>query len=78
MKYAHELEGLRSNGEIYTGEVLGHQSEKRARELAQEHADLWGTAVRLCRVPFVHLGSDPWKDEDKTFVFQADPQRGRR
>jgi hypothetical protein len=78
MKYAHEIEGLRSNGEVYTGEVLGHEPEQRARELAQEYADLWGTAVRLYRVPVLHLGSAPWKTEDKTFVFQAEPRRGCR
>jgi hypothetical protein len=73
---AYELLGLRPDGSTYTVEVLGLQSRDAAKALAQRYADLWRARVKLYRVPFVHIGSAPWTEDQMHFICQIDPKPG--
>jgi hypothetical protein len=71
---AYDLQGLRADGSVYTGEVLGIQSEDEAKRLAQHYADLWNAAVELYRVPFVHIGSEPWAEGQMHLIARFEPK----
>ncbi len=53
--------------------VLDCWSEDEAKGLAQHYADLWRCAVKLYRVPFVNMGSDPWAAEQMHFICRIEP-----
>ena len=71
----YEAVGLRDTGDIFTVEILGRQTEAVAVHTAQMWADLWQMTVALYRVPFVHFGSAPWRDDQMELVRQFVPTR---
>lgn len=64
----YELEGVRGDGSVFTGEILGRQSLTEAAELARYYADLWGQRVRLYRVPYLNTSSVPWANDEREFI----------
>jgi hypothetical protein len=78
MKHFYELTGHRKNGEVYTGEVLGEQTETEAKRLAQYYANLWQHAVRLYRVPALNISSVPWAETDMQLIDIVSPRKGSR
>jgi hypothetical protein len=74
-KQAYEVEALRPDGSVFTGVLLGLQSENDAKELAHHYADLWQCAVKLHRVPFVQTGSDPWPEDQMDFICSIEPKQ---
>jgi hypothetical protein len=75
MEDAYEAVGLRDTGDIYTVEVLGRLTLDDALDLAQRWADRWQATVNLYRVPFVSLGSAPWRADQRQLVQQFVPTR---
>ena len=65
--------GLRPDDDAFTVEVLGCQTEDEAKRLARYCADPWGRSVNLCRVPFVHIGSEPWAEDQMQFISRVEP-----
>ena len=72
-KQAYEVEGIRSDEITFTVEVFDCWSEDEAKGLAQHYADLWRCTVKLHRVPFVNMGSDPWAAEQMHFICRIEP-----
>jgi hypothetical protein len=71
---AYEIEGLRDDGTVYTVEILGElQSDDEAVTLAQRYADLWHSAVKLFRVPFINTTSTPWAADEMQFICRLKP-----
>jgi hypothetical protein len=56
-KHPYEAVGLRPDGDSFTVEVLGCQTEDEAKRLARHYADPWRRSVNLCRVPFVSISA---------------------
>jgi hypothetical protein len=75
-KQPYEIEGLRADGTVYTGEVLGEQTEEEARKLAEHYSTLWQHRVSLFRVPSVYEGSRGWLDTEKHFICAVAPEAG--
>jgi hypothetical protein len=75
MEDAYEAVGLRDTGDVYTVEILGRQTLTDAVDLAQRWADRWQAAVNLYLVPYVSLGSAPWRDDQMQLVQQFVPTR---
>jgi hypothetical protein len=70
-KHPYEAVGLRPDGDSFTVKVLGCQTEDEAKRLH-------GTtpicrAVNLYRVPFVHIGSEPWAEDQMQFISRVEP-----
>jgi hypothetical protein len=72
-KQPYEVVGLRLDSDSFTIEVLGCQTEDEAKRLARHYADLWRRSVKLCRVPFVHIGSEPWAEDQMQFISRVEP-----
>jgi hypothetical protein len=72
-KHPYEAVGLRPDGDSFTVEVLGCQTEDEAKRLARHYADLWRRSVNLYRVPFVHIGSEPWAEDQMQFISRVEP-----
>jgi hypothetical protein len=66
----YELEGIRPDGSVFTGEILGRQSLPEAAKLARYYAGLWEQRVRLYRVPYLNTSSVPWAEDEREFVNQ--------
>ena len=73
-KLFYELEGIRPDGEKWTGEILGEQTLDEALSLAQHYANLWGSTVDLYRVPYLNLSSAPWATDELEFIHRVQPK----
>ena len=49
-------------------EILGEIELAEAVSLARHYAGLWGSRVRLYRVPFINTSSVPWADDEMELV----------
>jgi hypothetical protein len=67
-KAAYEAVGIRPDGSTFTAEILGEIDLAEAVSLARHYAGLWGSRVRLYRVPFINTSSAPWNDDEMEFV----------
>ena len=68
-KSFYELEGIRPDGSVFTGEILGRQTFAEAVSLARYFANLWGQRVRLYRVPYLNTSSAPWAEDEREFIY---------
>ena len=76
---AYEAEGLRKDGSVFGAVVIERPTDGAAIALAQSYADKWDKSVMLYRVPFVHTGYEPWREDQKIFVTRLLPKSaGRR
>jgi hypothetical protein len=75
----YELEGIRTDGSVFTGEILGRQTLAEAVALARYYTGLWAQRVRLYRVPYLNTTSVPWAEDERELVndFIAEEQ-GRK
>lgn len=67
-KSFYELEGIRPDGSVFTGEILGRQTLAEAASLARYYAGLWGQRVRLYRVPYLNTSPAPWAEDEREFI----------
>ena len=67
-KAFYELEGIRPDGSVFTAEILGKIDLAEAAGLARHYAGLWGSRVRLYRVPYLNTSSAPWADDEMELV----------
>jgi len=73
-KHAYEAFGIRpEDGNSFTVEILGYQTEREAIRLAEHWAAAWSTAVDLYRVPWINTTSRPWAADEIQFVCRVRP-----
>ena len=72
-KHPYEAVGLRPDGDSFTVEVLGCQTEDEAKRLARHYTDPICGAVNLYRVPFVHTGSELRAEDQMQFISRVEP-----
>ena len=71
-KHPYDAVGIRPDGDSFTVEVLGCQTEDEAKRLARHYADLW------CSEPLplpvrVHISSEPWAEDQMQFISRVEP-----